>query len=317
MVCSRLKKALLIALAALVALLAAGYSPDTDPRAMKAKYASPASQFIEIDPGFAVHVRDQGVRTGRTLVLIHGGGSSLHTWEPWVTILGAKHRVITFDLPGHGLTGPHPSGTYTQQHFVDFSFRLMTKLGVERAVIGGNSVGGGVAWLMAVQQPARCEALVLVDAVGSPDGPARSAISRIAKTPLLGRLLTWVTPRALAASGLRGMFHDATRINDAMVDRYWELARYPGNRDATVRRAASAALNPVATKEQMARLPMPVLVQWGAEDRVTPVAGARWFAGAIPAARLAFYPGAGHLPMEEQPQKTAADVLEWLGSRKP
>ena len=97
---------------ALAALFVWGYAPDTDPAAMKAKYSSAASQFVDAGGGLTVHLRDEGKRDGPVLVLLHGSNASLHTWEPWVARLGAKYRIISLDQIGHGLTGPNPTGQY-------------------------------------------------------------------------------------------------------------------------------------------------------------------------------------------------------------
>ena len=131
----------------LISGLAIGYTADTDAAAMKAKYGGPASQFITLQPGLTVHVRDEGRRGAPVIVLIHGSNSSLHTWEPWIAQLKGEYRVISLDLPGHGLTGADPRGVYDGPAYVDVVERVMVKLGVAKAVIGGNSMGGGVSWM--------------------------------------------------------------------------------------------------------------------------------------------------------------------------
>jgi hypothetical protein len=143
-----------------------GYAPDTDIAAMKAKYGGGASQFAELRPGLNVHYRDEGKSDGRVLVLIHGSNASLHTWEPWVERLGKDYRIISLDLPGHGLTGVNPAGVYDNQSYVGVVDGLLTKLGVTKAIIGGNSMGGGVSWMYALAHPEKTEALLLVDAGG-------------------------------------------------------------------------------------------------------------------------------------------------------
>ena len=91
-----------VLLIAAIALLALGYTPDTDPVAMRAKYASSASRFVDVGGGLTMHVRDEGNPNGPVLVLLHGSNASLHTWEPWVERLKAKYRIISLDQIGHG-----------------------------------------------------------------------------------------------------------------------------------------------------------------------------------------------------------------------
>ena len=128
----RFFKWLAVAVVALVAVIFIwGYAPDTDTAAMKAKYGGGASQFVELQPGLNVHYRDEGKRDRRVLVLVHGSNASLHTWEPWVERLGKHYRIVSLDLPGHGLTGVNPAGVYDNQSYVGVVDALMTKLGFE------------------------------------------------------------------------------------------------------------------------------------------------------------------------------------------
>lgn len=298
----------------LIGGLAIGYTPDTDETAMKAKYGGPASQFVTLQPGLTVHVRDQGRRYGPVLVLIHGSNSSLHTWEPWVQRLGGQYRIVSFDLPGHGLTGRHPSGDYDYPIFVDVVDKVLVKLGIDRAVIGGNSMGGGVTWMYALAHPEKVQAMILVDAAGAPRWEARKAPIgfRIARMPILRDVAKIITPRSMVESSLQTSVSVKSVVTDAAVDRYWELLRYPGNRAATIKRFSYTHNNHPATKEKLGRLQIPTLILWGEEDNLIPVRSANWFADAIPGSRLIIYPKVGHVPMEEIAEQSAADVAGWL-----
>ncbi len=306
-------------IAAIVALLiigglAIGYTPDTDPAKMRAKYASAASQFVDIGGGITVHVRDEGNRTGRAIVLIHGSNASLQTWEPWVKRLGPTYRIISLDLPGHGMTGRNPAGIYDYPVFVDVVDKVMGRLGIAHAVIGGNSMGGGVSWMFALAHPDKTDALILVDAAGAPQWQARKVPIgfKIARMPVLRNLAQIITPRSMLESSLRTSVSKSEIINDAMIDRYWELLRYPGNREATLKRFARVHNNHPATPAELAKIKVPVLILWGEEDNLIPVASARWFANALPGSQLIVYPGVGHIPMEEVPESSAIAVTEFL-----
>jgi pimeloyl-ACP methyl ester carboxylesterase len=287
-----------------------GWAPDTDPAAMRAKYGNAASQFIDFGGGVTMHVRDEGVKTGPVLVLIHGSNSSLQTWEPWVARLKGKYRLISLDLPGHGLTGANPAGDYHDAAFVSELDTLLAKLGIAKAVIAGNSMGGGVAWHYALAHPERVSGLVLVDAAGAPGWQARKVPIgfRIARMPVIKNISLYITPRSLVEKSLVTSVGDPAIINDKMVDRYWELLRYPGNRAATLKRFDQPRSVEAGSKEEVAKITAPTLILWGAEDNLIPVASSRWFASAIPGAKLVIYPGVGHLPMEEVADQSAADV---------
>ncbi len=163
----RLLGMLLLALLVLFGLTVAWYwTPDIPVEQLKARWAPPPSQFIDVD-GLQVHVRDEGPRNDPLpVVLIHGTSASLHTWDGWAAELSKTRRVIRFDLPGFGLTGPNAAGDYSMAYYVSFTGKLLDKLGVARCVLGGNSLGGEVAWTTAHDLPQRVERLILVDAAG-------------------------------------------------------------------------------------------------------------------------------------------------------
>ncbi len=304
----------IILLVAIATLFFWGYAPDTDAAAMKAKYGGGASRFVELQPGLNVHYRDEGKRDGRVLVLIHGSNASLHTWEPWVERLGKDYRIISIDLPGHGLTGVNPAGTYDNASYVGVVDQLITKLGVGQAVIGGNSMGGGVSWMYALAHPEKTEALLLVDAGGQPQAkPDELPIGfRLMRMPIIKEAARLIAPRSIFESSIQNTMSIQSKIDDDLIDRYWELNRYPGNREATMKRFSSPGSMKSGTKEQLATIKVPVMIMWGEEDKLIPVSSARWFAEAIPGAKLVVYPGVGHIPMEEVPDQSAADVKAWL-----
>lgn len=306
------KMALLLLLVALAVGLLVARTPDTDPVAMRSKYADVASRFITLDDGLTVHVRVSGPITAPAILLLHGSNASLHSWSPWAKRLERAFRVIRLDLPGHGLTGAHPARDYRTAAFVDVVEGVRRGLGVERLTIAGNSMGGGVAWAYTLAHPDRVDALILVDSVGQPEPGKTSAplVFRIARLPLLRDLATTVTPRSWIEQSLPMAFADPRRVEAADIDRYWELLRYPGNRLATIDRFAT--YDAPARPAQLAAIAAPTLILWGADDRLIPLSSGRWLQAHIRGSRLIVYPGVGHLPMEEAADDSARDVAAFL-----
>lgn len=309
-------KRLLTILAVLAVLLVGAFLvfrvPDTDPAAMRAKYGGPPSQFIDLGDGLTVHLRDEGPRDAPAIVLLHGSNADLHTWQPWVDRLKARYRVIRFDQRGHGLTGAAPDGDYARAAFSADVGRVADTLGLERFVLGGNSMGGGIALDYALAHPERLAGVVLVDAAGAPQlEKARGNIGfTIARTPFLGSLMGQITPRSLIEKSLRQSVSNQAIVTPAAVDRYWELLRYPGNRAATMARF-SAKPQPFAPAD-LARLRVPTLIIWGAQDSLIPLSSGKWLASHIPGARIEVLPAIGHIPMEEAPDASAGILREWL-----
>jgi pimeloyl-ACP methyl ester carboxylesterase len=306
----------LFAVAGLVGCAALGIwifgDRDIPPEALARRYANEASRFVELDDGTVAHVRDQGSPSGEVLVLIHGSNASLHTWEPWVAILGDEFRTISMDLPGHGLTGRTPEDDYSIDAMAAFIDDVTGKLGVPRFHLAGNSMGGRAAWIYALDYPERLGRLILLDASGHPrpEDEEEALGFRLARIPGVSALMLFVTPRSVIEETLRAAFADPSLVTDEMVTRYHELLLREGSREATRARFRF----PLATDrvKELSRIQNPTLILWGREDRLTPVGDANEFARAIPDNALRIYDGVGHLPMEEVPERTAADVRAFL-----
>ncbi|WP_082745692.1 MULTISPECIES: alpha/beta fold hydrolase [Alphaproteobacteria] len=314
---------------ALVGLLVVAFlivrTPDTDPAAMRAKYGAPPSQFVAINGGVTVHLRDEGPRDAPVIMLLHGSNADLHTWEPWVQALKGRYRVIRFDQVGHGLTGPDPREDYSTTNFVADIDEVADKLGLKTFVLGGNSMGAKHALAFAIAHPERLSGLVLVDGSGGPmlkiarlekdDKDSGNVGFAIARMPGVNRIAEQITPRSLIAQSLEQTVSVKSIVTPAMIDRYWELLRYPGNRRATLARF-SMPYDPLAEAD-ISRFNTPTLILWGEEDRIIPVEAGRWLAKTLPQNTLRTYPKVGHLPQEEAPAATLADLEPWLAQHAP
>jgi len=285
--------------------------PDTDPAEMQAKYGAAPSRMLAVGDGRQVHVRDEGPRDA-PIVLLHGSNADLHTWQAWTDALSADYRVVRFDQRGHGLTGPAADADYSIETFAGDIDAVVDALGVERFVLAGNSMGGAIAMQYAIASPERLDGLVLVDASGAPierDADGNIAF-KLAAMPGVGSVMSQVLPRSLVERSLSQSVSNQKIVTGEAVDRYWELARYPGNRDAT--RARFSTPRSAFSAEQVAQTDVPTLVMWGEEDKLIPYEAAGWYMDHLPDATLAAYPGIGHLPMEEAPERSAADLQQWL-----
>ncbi|MEL6737430.1 MAG: alpha/beta hydrolase, partial [Pseudomonadota bacterium] len=310
-----------VLIAALVILFLVFRTPDTDAAEMRAKYGGPPSQFVELASGLEVHLRDEGPRESEELpiVLLHGSNADLHTWEPWVEELAKTRRVIRYDQIGHGLTGPDPGGDYCRANFASDVGEVLDALGIERAIIGGNSMGGAVSLAFAIESPERVAGLILVDASGPPEQAANTQEEdedggnigfALAQTPGVNLLIEQITPRSLIRQSLEESVSNQDVVTEEVVDRYWELLRYPGNRRATLARF-SRPYTPVAPSD-IAAITAPALILWGDEDRLIPLAAGQWLDETLPDSTLKVYSGIGHLPHEEAPEATLEAVEEWL-----
>lgn len=304
-----------IVAAILVLIAAAGialYQSDVPRAEAVARYGGPPSQFVTLMSGAVAHYRSYGPDDAPALVLLHGSNASLHTWEPWVEQLAGGFRVITVDLPGHGLTGAVPGGDYTQKGMAAFVLEFAAALELKSFAIGGNSMGGGVAARFVVENPGMATALILVDAAGQPSGRPRDPGLgfKLARMPVVREIIPYLGSRMIFEGGLKQAFADDALVTPVMVDRYALLNRVEGTRQATLARFQSA---PDTTLESRAgEIAIPTLILWGAEDQLIPADAAEVWHTKVKGSQLIVYPGIGHIPMEEIPEKSAADTAKFL-----
>ena len=182
--------------------------------------------------------------------------------------------------------------------------------------LAGNSMGGWIAAGYAIEHPGRLDALVLVDASGAPvrrEGGGNLAFT-LAGMPVIGDVMSQLLPRSLIARSLSQSVSNQDIITDEAIDRYWEMARYPGNRSATRKRFSVPRT--VYDAETISGVRVPTLVMWGKEDTLVPYAAGQWYAEHLPDATLVAYDGIGHIPMEEAPERSATDLLIWLSEMR-
>lgn len=282
-------------------------------------YASSDSRYLALDDEKRIHFRDVGPREAPTVILVHGFSASLHTWEPWVADLKRDYRVITLDLPGHGLSRCLDNDEIGTDQFVDVIDRVANALKVDRFTLAGNSMGGGAAWNYALAHPARLEGLVLVDAAGWPraaeETDSRPFVFRLLEIGIARKLIKDLDMSSLIRPGLEDSFADPAFVTDAMVDRYASLARAPCHREALLALSAGRGTRAEASPERLSAIAVPTLVMHGEKDNVIPASHGEQFAAAIPGAELKLYPDVGHLPQEEIAAQSVADLRAFLTSR--
>lgn len=279
-----------------------------DQHALIEKYANSHSRFIDLG-GNRIHYRDEG--QGEVIVLLHGTASSLHTWDEWVQGLSKQYRVIRMDLPGFGLTGPDQKDRYEVADDVAFLNHFLARLAIDRVHLVGSSLGGRIAWEYSLSNTRQVKSLTLINALGYPQERWPPAIE-MAQWPVMDKVMTQVSPRFLYETGLKEVYFNEEQVTDSVIDRYYELSRYPGNLEAFPKRV-SAKLDTNADK--IPQVSVPTLILWGQEDIYFPVESAYRFQQDIANSELRVYQNVGHLPMEESPSLSLADFREFIDSQ--
>jgi len=293
----------------LISLLFGRLNKSVD--SLKDKYAQAPSAFVSVE-GVEVHYRDEGnPEDSLPIVLIHGTGASLHTFEDWAQELKKEHRVLRMDLPAFGLTGPFPDRDYSIDHYVAFLEAFLLAKNIDRCILGGNSLGGSIAWRFALDRPDRVDKLILIDAAGYPRKTESEPIAfTIARIPILNKILTFITPRFVVKSSVENVYADKSKVTKELIDRYYDLTLRAGNRQAFVdRMQVDTNDNPV---EQISNIKQPTLILWGAEDALITTESAYRFQEDLPNDTLVILEQVGHVPMEESPGESLQPVLDFL-----
>jgi pimeloyl-ACP methyl ester carboxylesterase len=258
---------------------------------------------------------------GPPLVLLHGAGDNSLDWRWVMPTLAATHRVYAPDLPGSP-DSARPAADYSPAFFERFVAAFVDALGVGRATFVGNSLGGLVALRLALSEPARVTALVLVDSagLGTEVNPAFTAVN--VPGPFEAAMPFWRTrvgayQRAWGRTALL-FAHPPGSVPREWLAEQCRLALRPGYLEAHLT-ALRALVGPFGQREVLLdRLPLlevPTLVVWGERDRVFPRSQAKRAVVRLREGSLALIPGCGHMPHVECPDRFLAALDEFIGGR--
>ncbi len=257
-----------------------------------------------------------------TLVLIHGMAGSSRTWRDVMGPLSRTHRVLAPDLLGHGQS-EKPSGDYSLGALASGVRDLMAHLGIDRATLVGQSLGGGVVMQFAYQFPERCERIVLVSSGGL--GREVSWMLRLLSVPGADLVLPVVAPAFVATQGnsvsrwLRDRGIKAPRVAE-MWQAYASLAE-PENRSAflrTLRAVVDPGGQAVEASDRLYLIDgMASLIIWGDDDHIIPVEHAQAAHAAMPGSRLEVFDGVGHFPQVEAPERFVEVLEDFLATTSP
>jgi pimeloyl-ACP methyl ester carboxylesterase len=291
-------------------LLAALYlwTPDKSKAELEKVYGSPKNAYVTA-LGVNLHYQDTGLSKNTIPILfLHGFGASLQTWDTWAQALSDNYRVISVDLPGFGLTGEDPSGIYTDQRSVEVLEAFLKELNIPKVVLVGNSMGGKFAWQFAARYPNQVAKLVLI----SPDGYASHGMEYGKKpdVPAVAQLYRYFFSKMFLAMNLEPAYANPNTLNDALVNRYYDLMLAPGVRGAILARMQQTVLqDPVPF---LASIQVPTLLIWGEKDAFIPISNSNDYLKVMPNAKRVSLPNIGHLPQEEQPSIGLQALKEFL-----
>ena len=286
------------------------WTPDQPRSNLERDYLTNKNDMINIDDAL-LHVRDEGSREAPTVIMIHGFGASLHTWESWANMLQQDYRTIRLDLPGSGLSPPDPNNDYRDSRSIELLLQIMDKKNIDRAVLIGHSIGGRIAWRMASSHPDQIEKLVLI----APDGFASPGFDydKPPKIPMIMSLMRYMLPKPILRANLKQSYGNPDNLLENNVDRYYNLLLAPGSRQAMLERLKQTVL--INPRESLKSIESPVLLVWGEKDALIPFSNAQDYLKLLINSRLESFPELGHVPHEEAPNVTWPAVQKFLSEK--
>jgi pimeloyl-ACP methyl ester carboxylesterase len=303
--CHRLPIAFSLLLVA-VLLLAYGYQPP-EARDQESRYLAQVQTHYLDTTAFRVHYLRAGY--GEPVVLLPGGGTWLYELRSLIAALAPHYTVYALDPPGSGYTTPRVERPRYDLPAIDQTLlEFMDRLGIARSTLVGHSFGGGYALYFAEQHPERVSGLVLLASVGLdlPYAPLFEAM----QWPVLGELSTKVVTPELMRGQLEQLVADPATITEELVRETYIPATFHTNRVALYQ--LTRQLDWRLTETGLAQLRVPVLLIWGREDQLQPVARLERWQELLPHAEVRVIEGAGHLLQEDQPELVNRAVLAFL-----
>lgn len=274
-----------------------------------------AFETMTLDNGIHLNYRIQGNPNGRNIVLIHGGGDSQGVWDAWIDSLKTEFKIITFDLPGHGLSDPLPNNDYSISKFVEYTELFVHKLKLRDFVIGGHSFGGETALKYVLANPDKATKMILVSPGGFIQAYESAATEQI-KNLTDEQVKQYYFPEFRGTKeeykeGFKDYYFNLNSLTDESLTRLYKLSRYDKNQGAVTQFNINHLRNDM-NLDHLATIDIPVLLLWGKDDKIVIVETAKKFQEGISNIELIEYENVGHMVQEENASLSVNDVLKFL-----
>ena len=294
---------------------------DIPKESVIAKHAKGASEFIELKDGSLIHVRDEGNKNGNTLVLIHGSNGSLFNFESMNKFLINDFRVVSLDLPAHGLTGPVNSNNYSFDGFITVINEVLEIKKINQFFLAGHSMGGRVVWNYTIDYPEKVSGLIIIGSLflanekeyrefQSDNKPP--IVFKLFEIPFFRMLLGYITPRIMVSQVAKQMVYDQTIMTDELIDQFHDIILLEGSREAMGYVIVNTDKNIVADPKLLREINVPTTILHGEEDNVIDVRYNKHFLENIPDINLISYSKVGHMPPMEIPEVLANDIKKFI-----
>ena len=318
------KNTFIVTTVLMVVFIFSGIYKDISREELEIKYATGASQFLNLSDGTRIHYRDEGESDLPVILFLHGFNGSLFNFEKLIPLLKEEFRLVSLDLPGFGLTGAIPSNDYSNESFMKTVNSVVDHLKISKFSIAGNSMGGGVAWRYALSYPNKIESIILLSSSGIYSKEQRKSLEKsnrdtpwawkLMRSKVVNYFLSYYTPKFFATQGLRTSVFDENLATKELAYQFHELTLLEGSRKAILS-MFSKRRGDNHNADTLRSIASPLLAIHGEEDNIIPYSSSFIFEDNIKDVELKIYPNVGHLPMYEAPEKVAEDIKQFYFER--
>ncbi len=314
------KNTFIVTTVLIVVFIFSGIYKDISREELEIKYATGASQFLNLSDGTRIHYRDEGESDLPVILFLHGFNGSLFNFEKLIPLLKEEFRLVSLDLPGFGLTGAIPSNDYSNESFMKTVNSVIDHLKISKFSIAGNSMGGGVAWRYALSYPNKIESIILLSSSGINTKEQRESLEennrdtpwvwKLMRSKVVNSFLSYYTPKFFATQGLKTSVFDENLASKELAYQFHELTLLKGSRKAILSMFSNRKGDNYGA-DALRSITSPLLVIHGEEDNIIPYSSSFIFQDNIKDVELKIYPNVGHLPMYEAPEKVAEDIKQF------
>jgi len=285
------------------------------------KHAKGSSEFLELTDGSRIHYRDEGNIDGEVILLVHGFNGSLFNYEPLVPYLVDNYRVISIDLPAHGLTGAVKSDLYSHTAYQKVIEEVVEILEVDKFYFAGHSMGGMIAWKYALDNLDQLNGLIIIGSAFFASEQefkdfqtinAPPVAFKLLESEFFIRLLEFITPQILVREGISQSVYDQSIVTDELVEQFHDIILMEGTRVAIGRLAEVHEDNFIANPLDLKNITIPSLILHGEEDNLIDLRFIDHFLKQIPNVRLISYPKVGHMIPMEAPLQLSEDIRDFI-----
>ena len=305
----------------LMILLLAGlllWTPDLSFERLKAFYETPQSELIKSEES-VIFSEDQpsSLDNAPTLVLIHGVGASLQTWDEWTRTLKPHMRVVRFDLPGMGLSSGPSSEDYSDPAEIKRFEQFLKLKKIDHFILAGHDLGARLAWIYAQTHAEQVSHLVLLSPLvfnkenfEGPNAPQSTSGGAPIELPFYASLMRFTLPKWAVKIWLEDVYSDSSVITEQTLSRYHDMLLAPDVRKHLIERLSQIkTLDPAQLAQS---IQIPTLLLWGEEDLITPIQQLSFFEKAIPGVKTVSFKNTGHAIQEENAPDSAQALLSFL-----